>query len=87
MEMTEDQIKEMCKIAAAIDEFSAVMRDRMKEKLLQGYSGWDDPEKVSNVVLAARIYEDAEQMDLGSGTYEEAIDVANRCMMLWFRGR
>lgn len=68
----------------AVDAFGKAMKARLHEKLLAGYSGWNDPAKVSSDSLREAISDDARDMDL-NGDSEKAVDIANRCMMLWRR--
>lgn len=83
-EMTDEQTMEMARLASGVIAFAAAMTDRLREKLMQGYSGWNDPEKVTTNQLLSDIAKDAGDMDL-DGNSEKAVDIANRCMMLWLR--
>ncbi|TAL62080.1 MAG: hypothetical protein EPN88_13765 [Bacteroidetes bacterium] len=78
--MTNKQIEEMHNLSKAVDSFSQAMKDRLKEKLLEGYWGWDTGRIFPDLRLA--ILEDANNMNL-NGNNEKGIDIANRCMMLW----
>ena len=41
--MTDAQIEEKMDLYEAVDKFAEAMKYRLLEKLLQGYSGWNDP--------------------------------------------
>ncbi len=70
----------------AVDEFAKEMKARLLEKLLVGYSGWNDPKKVSSDNLRTDIVDDALDMELNDDS-EKTVDIANRCMMLWYRDK
>lgn len=83
---------EIEKLSLAVDGFAAVMKARLENKALHGYTGWDDPEQVSNSSLATALLSDS--LDVSNGITKGGgvipddllVDVANRAMFLWFRG-
>lgn len=82
--MTPEQKVEMDKINTAINNFAEVMRERMKEKLLEGYTAWDRSFSWGPMMQA--ILDDVKFLDFYvNQSTKAAIDIANRCMMIWFR--
>jgi len=67
---------------AAVDEFAKAMKERMDWAASQGKTGWDGEYPAD--ALRSEIAEDADDMDLCEWD-EKAVDIANRCMMLWYR--
>jgi hypothetical protein len=69
----------------AVDEFAAAMKARLDwaaEIVVSGKTGWDG--EYSADALRSEIRDDADDMDM-CGEDGKAVDIANRCMMLWFR--
>lgn len=82
--LTDEQVEELLKLFYAVDAFTEKMKLRLKEKLLEGFWGWDNPQEVSDNSLRTAILRDVKYMDLMED-YQKTTDIANRCMMLWFR--
>jgi len=78
--MTDAQIEEKMDLYEAVDKFAEAMKYRLLEKLLQGYSGWNDPEKITDGSLSSAISKDAL-----NDPVTKSVDIANRAMMLWWR--
>ncbi len=66
----------------AVDAFAEAMKARLDEKAARGYKGWDG-------AYNARYLLEEVKADAASMTVEKddrhAVDIANLCMMLWFR--
>jgi len=62
----------------AVDNFAAVMREKMKFSRAKGRAHWEDPSKCTPEFLSHLLREHLEKGD--------PVDVANFCMMLWNRG-
>ena len=66
---------------AAVDRFSASMKQKLEAARAKGRSGWDDPSSCDVAFLAERLIE-----HLGKGNAGTFEDVANFAMMLHQRG-
>lgn len=66
------------KLYKAVDTFALAMKDKLREKELEGYDGWDDPECKEGIESALYVHV-ARQID-GS---DQLVDIANLSMMLW----
>lgn len=62
----------------AVDRLAVAMKAKLEEKRLQGYEGWDKPDRTSVEFLADALVEHVEKGD--------PVDVANFAMMLRERG-
>lgn len=76
---------ESARLLDAVDAFAKTMKARLLEKMLVGYSGWNDPKKVSSGSIRMAIYNDA--LDMDCGDIQRIVDIANRCMFLWYRDK
>jgi len=83
--------REIEKLGSAVDGFAAVMKARLERKALQGYTGWDDPEQVTNLSLATMLLSDSltfsHELTKNGGEVpgDLLVDIANRAMFLWLR--
>lgn len=68
------------KITQVIDDFAQAMKNRMKEKLDEGYTGWDDPDNVGET--EGRL-ENAVEEHLNDSPHE--VNIANLAMILWYQ--
>lgn len=80
--MTDEQIAEINRVHAAVDEFASDMKTRLTQKVEAGYTGWDGDYPAS--ALRREIVADA-MAAWDTATDDKAVDIANRCMMLWRR--
>lgn len=70
---------EMARLELAVDMFAKAMKEKLASKVIQGWSGWDDPasmEAIYNNLLAH-----AAGVPLARG---EEVDVANFALFLWW---
>ena len=86
-----DMRTEQEKLEEAVDSFAFEMKERLIEKMKQGYTGWDKTTAhPSDEYLADSIVEDANylrrqiQEGLTPSTFKMA-DIANRLMMIFYR--
>ena len=86
-----DMKTEQEKLEEAVDSFAFEMKERLIEKMKQGYTGWDKTNvHPSDEYLADSIVEDANylrrqiQEGLTPSTFNMA-DIANRLMMVFYR--
>lgn len=63
---------------ACVDAFADAMKRKLKEKFLQGKTGWDDPFWTKDMIIDAL----KEHIEKGN---EDMVDVANFAMFLWNR--
>lgn len=66
-------------LCAAVDEFAAAMKSRLLAKEREGYEGWDcmdADELVDDILLDAATLRSKHDQ-------KSAVDIANRCMMVW----
>ena len=68
----------------AVDDFAEAMKVRLDEKANEGYTGWDGGFPTKK--LRESIDRDSWKM-VRDGNDDKAVDIANRCMMLWFRAK
>ena len=79
------------KLEEAVDSFAFEMKERLIEKMNQGYTGWDKTNvHPSDEYLADSIVEDANYLRLRiqEGLMPSTVtmcDIANRLMMLFYR--
>lgn len=85
--LTKKEHSEMSKLSNAVDKFVIAMKHRLKEKLVEGYSGWDDGKRVRIPDLITDMFCDLSELDYKGFEHgcQAAIDIANRCMMLYLR--
>ena len=76
--MQHNEYFEIKALDKAVDSFSFNMKKRLRDKVKEGYRGWDDPESIP--VMMERLEKHLER--LYSGNADSAIDVANLAMML-----
>ena len=74
---TEDFDLEMDAIAAVVGLFAEKMRQKMRAKHLEGWSGWDEPD------LQPRIEGDLSEHISKGFDRENLVDIANLSMILW----
>ena len=86
-----DMRTEQAKLEEAVDSFAFAMKERLIEKMKQGYTGWDKTTAhPSDEHLADSIVEDANylrrqiQEGLTPSIFKMA-DIANRLMMIFYR--
>jgi hypothetical protein len=75
--------KEELKIKQTIKKFADEMKKKMLEKFKEGYHGWDDRERFPDLLILGKLHEHVER--LVHYRLSEEIDIANFCMMLWYR--
>ena len=80
--MTNEQIAEVNRIHAAVDDFASAMKTRLTQKLEAGYTGWDG-EYPSSTLRRELVGDALELWDTADDW--NAVDIANRAMMLWYR--
>ena len=68
---------EIVKLDAAVDEFAALMKERLAEKARAGYRGWDDPSQRWGIWHA--LY-----LDVLDNRSAKTVDIATRAMMVHF---
>jgi hypothetical protein len=68
---------------AAVDRFALAMKARLDwASEVKGHTGWDG--EYPTAALRGEIADDADAM-ARVGHEDKAVDIANRCMMLWHR--
>lgn len=72
--------KEWKKLRRAVDDFAAAMKERLEDKLDEGYTGWADTWPVDK--LEKEIEQDIYRLCNGE---PQEIDIACRAMFLWYR--
>ena len=77
-ECTHNSFAELDALNALVDAFAAEMKRKLRQKALEGRSGWDDPD-CADGIMAALI----EHANRGRG---QEVDVANLAAMLWNMG-
>lgn len=73
---------EMQRLDALLEAFCVAMRERLAKKVLEGRTGWDNPENRSKIHLALLAH--AAGVKLAAGEEE---DIANFAMFLWHHRR
>lgn len=73
---------EAMKLGRALDKFRTAMFDRLCEKLNEGFTGWDGEYDIDD--LMHETFVDAKDM-FKQQDPKNAVDIANRCMMIWAR--
>ena len=79
------------KLEEAVDSFAFAMKERLIEKMMQGYTGWDKTNvQPSDETLADSIVEDANYLrrQIQEGLTPSTVtmcDIANRLMMVFYR--
>ena len=68
---------------AVVHAFAAAMIERLDEKAAEGYTGWAAAYPENE--LRADIASDSGLVMLGGEHNHTLADIANRCMMLWYR--
>lgn len=73
----------------AVNDFTQEMKNRLHEKELLGYTGWDNREEVNGLDLISAIRKDLDYLRNASrkAFQKYCIDIANRAMMLWYRSK
>jgi len=70
------------RLNAALQLFQGAMFLRLEEKEQKGFTGWDDPQKVSDEELVDRIFD---KTDSARSSEKNCIDMACLALMLWYR--
>lgn len=72
---------EIEKLKIVATEFNVVMKRKLYEKYEAGYQGWDDKDINQDIWfdMARKLFQ------LSFKDYEQAVDVANYAMMLWWQ--
>ncbi len=70
------------KIYEMADDFSSDMRARLKKKMIDGYTGWDDRTQWSNI--AAKILPKLNRILDGTEQEKDFFDVANLVAILHY---
>ena len=79
------------KLEEAVEAFAYEMKERLIEKMKQGYTGWDKPNgHPSDEYLTDSIVEDANHLrrQIQEGLTPSTVtmcDIANRLMMIFYR--
>jgi len=85
--MNDIQRAEVARLNRTVDKFAELMKRRLMEKLLKGYSGWDGEHPAGD--LCQQIGQDALRIACTGLTDQEislrSIDIANRAMFLLYR--
>ena len=82
--MNKKEIAELDKIETALDRFRLAMQAKMVRKFADGYRGWD--KKYPMRLVKGCIHEKAQQI-VHDGKDEQAVDLANFAMMVWYRNQ
>jgi len=83
--------REMARISAVVDDFANAIKARLRYKVMEGYTGWDDGYPAS--ALRDELLQDAadirryrtDQTELR--LQRKLTDIGARSMFLWFRSR
>jgi len=75
--------KEKFRLIAAVNDFAEAMKERLLQKLDQGYVGWDGDYPLQE--LCNEICADASAIADFKADYKAAVDIGNRAMMLFKR--
>ncbi len=67
-----------------VDVFAEAMKERLRQKEKEGFTGWDDPKKIGDNTLAAKITK-ISLIFKGVMSKKNLIDIANYAMFLWYR--
>ena len=74
---------EIAQLDQAVNAFTTMMQARLHQKAIIGWRGWDDSQKgVSSELLLKSITFDTKKHPISE---IQAIDIANKAMMLWYR--
>ena len=74
--MDQETQQEIDRLNRVVDDFSAEMKDRLREQAIKGYRGWDDPAyylQISEMMI--------QHASVSSG---QEVDAANLAMILWY---
>ena len=75
---------ELERLNAAVDEFSAAMKRRLNEKMLEGYMGWDGGHPEEDLI--EQIEDDLVNIGMDADDDKKVcVDIANRAMMMFWR--
>lgn len=85
-------ILEKDKLVKAVDLFAAELTKRLVEQAVAGKRGWNKP-ILSEPYVVRELWNDATDLEQAIATEKsltpkcdpQLIDIANRCMILWFR--
>jgi hypothetical protein len=95
-ELYDMELAEIGRLCDAVDLFSKAMKQRLANKVLEGYLGWDDPKSEGSSTLSCKANMDMFDVDAHYTNIQQLekekllklmVDVSNRLMMLWFRER
>ena len=81
-ELTPEQIEEVNKLHAVVDDFASDMKTRLTAKVEQGFSGWDGGYPID--MIRRDLVTDAHFLS-NKNNKNKPVDIANRAMMMWFR--
>lgn len=70
--------RELRRLESTVDRYAAEMKAKLREKMLEGFSGWDDPRLLS--YLEEGLEEHLKKQKRGG---HEEIDLGNIAMMIW----
>jgi len=70
-------IQEKVTLDALVDEFAEAMKNRLGERLVQGYQGWDDPDLLN--------WGDLHRECISDLNRRKPIDAANWLLFMWNR--
>ena len=70
---------ETSKINAAVDTFALKLKERLAEKVEEGYAGWDQETCMGGLIL--ELQDDARRL---SAFQRKEIDIATRAMFIYF---
>lgn len=74
--LSREEYIELGHLYDVVDEFSTVMKAKLRQKMLDGRRGWDDPASEDGIERAAMAH-----LRRGAG---QEVDAANLVMMLWY---
>lgn len=74
--MDEETQQEIDRLYSTVDNFAAEMKARLREQVIKGYRGWDDPTR----------YLEITEMMMKHATVSpgQEVDAANLAMILWY---
>lgn len=73
--------RDIAHLERTVSMFADVMAAKLKRKAREGFYGWADPENRAEVERRLRDHVDRL---LDGGDRQQAVDVANLAMMLWY---
>ena len=93
---SEAEEREIKRLNTVVDRFAETMKARFAAKVMDGASGWDDPDFLESRDIAFKAHGDMCAINVRYGcsgnsgftkddVKKMSVDVANRMMILWFR--